>query len=526
MTLTNKIGLSYGILLLVAIICAILTLWAVMRSQFHLERTFLAHQSYEAHLRLSLNAEELFNEMEYAILSGDRSESATEKRLIVAINEDVEFIRGVVSDEILLVGEEEIEELNEIAELKSRINQQILRYAELRETARADVNTMNVGPALAKIRAQRDPKITEEIQEALTGETAEVEEAREASLAMMARKSAIAVTLAIVAVLCAAYSILLILRELTIPLRKIVQGAQQFADGNFSHRINVSGDIELKKVADAVNNAARLAENRHMSLEHANSQLEKEVHARTSELRQTILSLEEQQIKRQQLLADVSHELRTPLTVIQGEADIALRGGEKEAATYIEALKRASEAAKHTAQLVNDVLFIGRQELGQAKLKLQRNDLVSLMKSTIESSRVFQDRRETAIEFDSDLEEAIVAIDANRMRQVIMVLLENACHYGGKHIWANISASPGGYSLSVRDDGPGISETEQSKVFERFFRGSNAGERYEAGTGLGLPVAKSIIEAHQGRISVSSIPGAGAEFSVYLPAKRVLRAVS
>ena len=271
---------------------------------------------------------------------------------------------------------------------------------------------------------------------------------------------------------------------------------------------------------------ATAAEKRQAELYESKGVLEREVKARTLELREALLRLEEQAKERQQLLADVSHELRTPLTIIRGEASIALRGEEKSPEEYREALRRTIEAAEHTSTLVNDVLFIARQEAGVTRLNKTEDDLIVLVNNTIKTMENTLRDKNIQVDFLSDVETAKFSFDINRVRQVLLILIENACHYGGDRIDIRLYHTPDGYSVSIKDNGPGIDNGETAQIFSRFFRGSNASERYNSGTGLGLPVAKSIIEAHNGDISVISEPGQGAEFRFILPNLTKLKVVS
>lgn len=122
--------------------------------------------------------------------------------------------------------------------------------------------------------------------------------------------------------------------------------------------------------------------------------------------------------------------------------------------------------------------------------------------------------------------EAKVGADPRRIRQVILILIENGIHYGGDAIRVGLKQVPSGYLVSVSDNGPGLPPEEQAQAFERFFRGANAAQRYEGGTGLGLPVAKAIVEAHGGEIALRSVPGQGAEVVFALPSRPALRALS
>jgi two-component system, OmpR family, phosphate regulon sensor histidine kinase PhoR len=128
-----------------------------------------------------------------------------------------------------------------------------------------------------------------------------------------------------------------------------------------------------------------------------------------------------------------------------------------------------------------------------------------------------------------DLPEApvIAAVDAERLGRVLQNLLANANKYGnqGGQVQVRLEPGEGGPLLSVSDDGPGIPRAEQERIFDRFYRGQAEAARQQVGSGLGLPIARGLVELHGGKLWVDSSPGQGATFSVWLPA-RVLAAAT
>ena len=524
--LVRRISISYGLLLFIALGCAAAAVWASFAAQYHLNRADLAHRAYEAHLKISVDTTKLFKELQKGLLFEGAAQPEVQEALMKSIAQDIASIRTVITDEIVLVGEEEVEELETLDRLRERIDETILHYEKV--SAEEDRIALISDPAALAAFVNHPSKqaVYDEIQIALDEEIGEVIETHEEALGMATITRLLAVIFGGLAAAIAGISVLMLTRDITQPLQEIVTGARKFAAGDYEHNIDKSIGGSLGQVANAINDAAAIAKERQETLEDAKVRLEHEVALQTAELRRTILTLEEQKKTRQRFLADVSHELRTPLTVIQGEVDIALRGGDKDPQTYKEALQRASDAAKHTAQLVNDVLFIGRQESDQAKLQLKREDLVDLVRSVLHTTLSMQQEHNVDVDFIPETESAIAPVDVDRIRQVLMILLENACHYGGDKITIRLMSSIEGFALIFKDNGPGISAEDLEQVFTRYFRGSNAAERYEAGAGLGLPVAKSIIDAHKGKIDVTSTPGDGVEFRILLPAKNTLRAVS
>ena len=104
-------------------------------------------------------------------------------------------------------------------------------------------------------------------------------------------------------------------------------------------------------------------------------------------------------------------------------------------------------------------------------------------------------------------------------KRQILILLENASRYGGEQVTLRLDKAVGGYRIAVEDNGPGMTEEERSRAFQRYFRGSNAASHYSEGVGLGLPVAKSIIDAHGGSISIDERDGGGLIVAFTLPAR-------
>jgi signal transduction histidine kinase len=336
----------------------------------------------------------------------------------------------------------------------------------------------------------------------------------------------LAVAMAVFGIMTASAALWWLVRDFREPVNRLIDGAEALARGDHAHRIQFVGGRELESVAYALNRMADEIAARQALLEASNQRLEIAVADRTAELERLLATLKEAEDSRKHLLADVSHELRTPLTIIRGEADIALRGADKPPGDYRAALEKCRDAATHTARLVDDLLFIARRESRETRLSIQTVDLVMFLPKVIESCRSLWGSRGVSVIFLSDLDTAVVRADPDRLRQVLMILMDNAQRYGGGQVEVGLTVSPGGYRIAVSDDGPGLTPEEQARVFDRFFRGDNATQRYGAGVGLGLPVAKAIVEAHDGEIAIQSEPGKGVTVSFVLPGRPALRAVS
>jgi signal transduction histidine kinase len=224
---------------------------------------------------------------------------------------------------------------------------------------------------------------------------------------------------------------------------------------------------------------------------------------------------------RRGFFADISHELRTPLTVIRGEGEISLRGRNKPVPEYKRSIERIVEQAKHLSVLVNDLLFIARQGAGAARLKLHTLDLGDLLAKVCGDAKVIAHGKAVDIALANGTAHDVVRGDPARLRQLFLVLLDNAVRYSKSRgaVKVEIGSANGEVTVRVTDRGIGIPPEELEGIFERFRRGGNAASMNEEGLGLGLPVAKAIVEAHRGRIEMTSRLGEGTTVTVALPAE-------
>jgi two-component system OmpR family sensor kinase len=525
MRLATKLYLLFAGLLALAVIGMSLAYWSTHQARHAMKRIDLAHRSYEAHLSLSNHTYQLFKQFGDAMTIGDRDQGAGERALLAAMRADISTVRTIVSEEIELVGSQEVDELENLARIERKIEELLEEYES--------VLSVNYGVAFAdewgRLSRILDEKVDQEfhrlIQNALEEELREVGEAQAVAEAGLELNQRLALVLTLLGFLVAFSSLWWLIRDLREPIVRLMQGAEALARGELDHRIGTAGASELDNVARAFDHMAGEIATRERALEASRRGLEQAVDERTAELQDLLSTLEDAERQRRRLLADVSHELRTPLTIIRGEADIALRGAHKTPDEYREALQRTRDAARHTSRLVDDLLFIARREAGETRLNLRELDLRALLVGTIGESRSLADGCSATVTFHSALDAATVRADADRLRQVVIILLDNALRYGGRRIEVQLDRGPPGYLIRVGDDGPGIGEEEQRRVFERFFRGSDAANRYAQGTGLGLPVAKAIVEAHGGQILIDSTPGRGTRVSVTIADRPRLEAV-
>lgn len=526
MRIIPKLYLSLGLLLAIAVGGTSLAVICAREGAEHTVRTNQAHQAYEAYLLLANHTYRLFKQFGDALLIGDRDRGAGETELLARIRASIARIRRITVEEIRLAGEEEVEELEHLERIESKIEDLLIEF----EQVSSSWNPKDLPNYWTRLSRMLDETIDKDfstlIEDAIDGEAAEVAAERAESMDMIKRFQILAAAFSLVALAAAGLSIWILRRDIRQPIVKLEAGASALARGDLEHRIDVDGRNELHEVALAFNGMAEEVSRRQKTLTDSNVRLEKAVSERTAELERLLAALRESDANRRRLLADVSHELRTPLTVIHGEATVALRDERLTAAQYRVTLDHIREAAMHTANLVDDLLFVARREAGEVRLDVRTVDLGKLLSVVVEQYSVIAHQHRATVNFVGDVDKALVPADAGRIRQLVLILLENAIRYGGGWIEIRLGRSPDGFAVSVSDDGPGMAEDEQQHAFERFFRGSNAAARYHEGSGLGLPMARAIVEAHGGDIALKSIPGEGLTVSFTLPGRAKLEAVA
>jgi signal transduction histidine kinase/CHASE3 domain sensor protein len=235
-------------------------------------------------------------------------------------------------------------------------------------------------------------------------------------------------------------------------------------------------------------------------------------------LRETTAERQAERLK-DELVATVSHELRTPLTSIIGYLEIVL--GEEDGAlapSQHRFLQVVDRNARRLLDVVGDLLFVAQVEAGRLALDLERLDLTPLVGDMAESARPAA--ASGSVDLNVDAEPGLLVLgDRVRLGQLLANLVSNAVKFtpAGGRVDVTARRRGGSVVVEVADTGIGIPEDEQEKMFQRFFRSSTASQHAIQGTGLGLVIAKAIVEAHEGSISFTSTPGVGTTFTVDLP---------
>ena len=226
---------------------------------------------------------------------------------------------------------------------------------------------------------------------------------------------------------------------------------------------------------------------------------------------------------RDEFLAMVSHELRTPLTAIRGALGLITGGVDKDLPTQTTKLARLAQAnTDQMIELVNELLDIRKLESGDMVLEMNSYNLSAIVKRSMELNREFGAQFGVSYQFTAGPENLQVMCNEQRISQVITNLLSNAAKYGAHNSTVEISIEVEDQlaRVKVRDYGTGIPAHFRKKVFNKFTQADSSDKRSKNGSGLGLSIAKHIVDLHGGKIGFDTITGAGTIFYFELPLKR------
>lgn len=235
------------------------------------------------------------------------------------------------------------------------------------------------------------------------------------------------------------------------------------------------------------------------------------------EIREHVEKLEREKKIRQEFFSNASHELKTPITSVRGYAELLNQGLVSDEAVQKDFLARILRETEHMTGLINDILMISRLETKEAEETFVTICMQSLLAEIMESAEPIA--ADYGVTLHAACDPLWVKAGARQLRELLMNLISNGIKYNhaGGNVWVDIGSCESGLSIRVRDDGCGIGQAEQERIFERFYRVDKGRSRKMGGTGLGLSIVKHIVEFYGGNITLESAPGKGSCFAIRLP---------
>ena len=272
-------------------------------------------------------------------------------------------------------------------------------------------------------------------------------------------------------------------RALTHPIRDLTKAIRAVAGGNLKQNVIVKSKDELGELADAFNQMS-------------------------TDLDRLVKS-------RRQMTADIAHDLRNPLTVIGGYIESMREGVLQPTPERLDAIQTE---VQHLKRLVEDLRILSQADAGKMSLNLEPVSIPVLLEQTAQSYRALTEKQEITLKIDVAVDLPEILADPDRLAQVLGNLITNSLRYTpqGGEIALLARCEAKSVVLSVTDSGKGISSNALPYIFDRFYRADPARTRGDE-SGLGLTIAKSIVEAHGGSINAQSAPGKGTSIKIVLP---------
>jgi signal transduction histidine kinase len=371
-----------------------------------------------------------------------------------------------------------------------------------------------------------DDQLETLISKALARERGEVEHSFAASERLAHEALWLAVGMVVLVLGLGMINIVILNRTVLRPVTALARAADAVGRGELSHIVAVGGADEVGNLAQRFNRMTGQLKSQHDALRRTNENLEqqvaertREVIARSHELETLNAHLRTVDASRAQFFADISHELRTPLTIIRGQAEVVLRRDDPDPAQMRNTLEAIVGKTDQMGRLVEDLLFLARSEAGAITVDRRPVALQEVIGDALLDSRTLARDQGVTLVPQQPVDPVIVCGDRERLRQTLVILLDNAIKFSpeGSAVTIELAASEAQAALQVRDAGPGFSQEAADQAFTRFSRSGIGKDSNRRGAGLGLAIAKWIVEQHAGTITIDSHSGAGATVAIELP---------
>ncbi len=377
-----------------------------------------------------------------------------------------------------------------------------------------------------RIESDFDRQMKGLIAEALEREQAQVERIVAAGndLASQARNLSLALAVAVVGIVGAAA--MFFSRNISQPITELTATADAIGRGELVRAAAVGGG-ELGRLAERFNVMSAEVARQRTALLRAKATLEDTVAERTQELSARSADLEAANARlralesaRTQFFAEISHELRTPLTVIRTEAEVALRGSRCDPEALRAALDIAGRKAKQMSALVDDLLFLARSDTAEWRMTAAEIALQDVVGDVLSDGRALARPDGVTLRAIQPETPLHVRGDAGRLRQVLLIILDNAVKFSPPRgtVTVALTAEDGEARVRIADEGPGLDLADGARAVDCFRRRTSPmAAQARQGAGLGLSIARWIVEKHGGRIEFAKPAGRGAAVEVRLP---------
>lgn len=489
-------------------------------SDYYLRRVEWTNYQLDAITSVSLHANDYLKQVVELLLIGD-AERSDYRRSADDLAAELDSTRKLTLNEhafLLRMGEpsdvtHELQRLDRAAELLDKMDAAVEKMARLGTNRQHDA-------AVSLFRNRIEQKLGDEfsriLRKAVLNEQQKVARAEKRADDAWTRIIWATLIAAFIALAACIVTAQRLATSLLRPIHHLIAGTEAVGRGDLSGHIDYHSNDELGQLAEGFNHMGTQLKEQRALVDQAHNDLERQVADRTARLANANQRLSDLDRQRVQFFADVSHELRTPLTALRGEAEITLRRPPESQAAYLDVLERIVELTGDMKRLVDDLLFLARTEGEALRFEPECVALAPLVEKLGHEGKMLG--RDKHIEVATRLDTALAwaYLDARRLRQALLIILDNAVKYSPaeRQVTLTLSVREQQASLCVRDQGDGIRTEDLPHVFDRFYRSTRNGED---GLGIGLPIAKRLVEKQQGRIDIDSVQGRYTEVCITLP---------
>lgn len=504
----KKLVLAFFALLGLMLNQILVAYWLVQTAQRHEKRSSVAHDMLTRYTDISADKQRLKVWYAQLLLTGEASAQSRDTFLqrinanILALRELSALQARLLDAEVLTMTGVDASKTLDILELNfSNFRQRVIqtrsgRHSEDREQIWTEVlGIFDMAGAL-------DVRVV--LAEAIKRQSMISQLAGEAADAAIHRSNWVMGIMIVLTVVVTFAMSRYLVQQIKRPVEDLLLGTLRMQAGNFDPdqpiQVPERKQDEFGQLAHSFNAMAQEIHQTRLRDKEKNDYLEAAVQERTAQLQQANASLQLVARRQRQLFADLSHELRTPATAILGEAEIVLRGQDKQADDYRLSLTHIVETSRQLAQRINELLLLAREQLVADDISLAEVTLVPLLQEAVGQARsIARDSGVTVLALAGSTpdSEGRIMTDAAKLHQILMVLYDNAVRYtpAGGNVQTHVNMTDDGFEISITDTGIGLLEKEQAEVFARHFRGEQARRMRSDGAGLGLAIAKTLADA-------------------------------
>ena len=522
-TLRNRLSIALGVMLIAVLGLAFLLFWGTQQTRAYLERGHFAHAQLQAYLSLSAETQRYFFQLSDWLTSASNRANQQDIPAPIHLQTTIKELRTLTERELAALADDqdqatEQEELQRIDRLGTLFANIASLVNETQARANEGLDPRNWQLFLQALEKTIDQDFNALIDAALADEEQEVIQVEQRGAALTEQLITVATIVSVVAVVLTMLFVSVLLRSIKHPIDKLVDSTTKLAAGQLGYRLAISGPAELQQLADSFNVMSMNLERQQQRLLNAQTELEDKVAERTHELHAANQELQHLDTTRRQFFADISHELRTPLTIILGEAEVTLRGKDKPITEYKTVLQRIVDLSQQLGLLVDDLLLLARSDSISARNDVKTLNLDKLLRQAYENAQALAERHKLSVSLGISDHDLYIRGDPQRFAQLLMIFIDNACRYSQPDQEIAISLEQDGSDavITLSDNGIGIDAEDLKHIFERGYRGKQA-QAISTGSGLGLPLAQSIVHAHNGSIELNSVAGSGTTVTVRLP---------